>query len=162
MAGTRMIYQERTLEGAQLRIAKLTRALEFWLPDELPKDDEDYSRWLLHVCLLRGGTVDVCNACGQEYWQLDDGGLCHDCKTEPRIYPSSLPCSEKVAQVVKRMEAGAIHAGEYECSQCHALPGERHTHDVPVHASDCALHNAPALPVGPCNCGVTVRENEGL
>lgn len=23
----------------------------------------------------------------------------------------------------------------------------------PVHASDCALHNAPALPVGPCDCG---------
>jgi hypothetical protein len=21
------------------------------------------------------------------------------------------------------------------------------------HASDCAVHNAPALPVGPCNCG---------
>ena len=26
---------------------------------------------------------------------------------------------------------------------------------MPVqHASDCALHNAPALPVGPCDCGV--------
>jgi len=23
-----------------------------------------------------------------------------------------------------------------------------------LHASDCALHNAPALPVGPCDCGV--------
>jgi hypothetical protein len=23
----------------------------------------------------------------------------------------------------------------------------------PVHASDCALHNAPALPVAPCDCG---------
>jgi hypothetical protein len=23
------------------------------------------------------------------------------------------------------------------------------------HASDCAVHNAPALPVGPCDCGVT-------
>lgn len=21
------------------------------------------------------------------------------------------------------------------------------------HASDCAVHNAPALPVGPCDCG---------
>ena len=21
------------------------------------------------------------------------------------------------------------------------------------HASDCAVHNAPALPVGPCTCG---------
>lgn len=25
------------------------------------------------------------------------------------------------------------------------------------HASDCALHNAPALPVGPCDCGAPVR-----
>jgi hypothetical protein len=24
---------------------------------------------------------------------------------------------------------------------------------VILHDSDCALHNAPALPVGPCNCG---------
>lgn len=23
-----------------------------------------------------------------------------------------------------------------------------------LHASDCALHNAPALPVGPCDCGL--------
>jgi len=22
-----------------------------------------------------------------------------------------------------------------------------------VHASDCAIHNGPALPPGPCNCG---------
>jgi hypothetical protein len=22
-----------------------------------------------------------------------------------------------------------------------------------VHASDCATHNGPALPPGPCNCG---------
>jgi hypothetical protein len=24
--------------------------------------------------------------------------------------------------------------------------------EAPTHDSDCALHNAPALPVGPCNC----------
>ncbi len=23
----------------------------------------------------------------------------------------------------------------------------------PIHASDCAIYNAPALPVGPCDCG---------
>ena len=23
----------------------------------------------------------------------------------------------------------------------------------PIHASDCALHNGPALPAGPCDCG---------
>lgn len=26
------------------------------------------------------------------------------------------------------------------------------------HKSDCAIHNAPALPAGQCNCGATVRE----
>jgi hypothetical protein len=31
--------------------------------------------------------------------------------------------------------------------------------DEAIHASDCALHNAPALPVGPCNCGAAVRED---
>lgn len=27
---------------------------------------------------------------------------------------------------------------------------------MPEHASDCALHNAPALPVGPCDCAAHV------
>lgn len=26
-----------------------------------------------------------------------------------------------------------------------------------VHASDCATHNAPALPAGPCDCGALLR-----
>lgn len=33
------------------------------------------------------------------------------------------------------------------------------TKDRPMiqHASDCAVHNAPALPVGPCDCGADIR-----
>lgn len=27
---------------------------------------------------------------------------------------------------------------------------------TPSHASDCAVHNEPAFPAGPCNCGVTL------
>lgn len=27
-----------------------------------------------------------------------------------------------------------------------------------LHASDCALHNAPALPVGPCDCGAHLQK----
>lgn len=26
-----------------------------------------------------------------------------------------------------------------------------------AHASDCAVHNAPALPIGPCDCGAEER-----
>lgn len=26
-----------------------------------------------------------------------------------------------------------------------------------LHTSECAVHNAPALPVGPCNCGVQAK-----
>lgn len=38
------------------------------------------------------------------------------------------------------------------CAACHGQI---------AHASDCAVHNAPALPVGPCNCGVLPpREKE--
>ncbi len=33
--------------------------------------------------------------------------------------------------------------------------------DNTIHASDCALHNAPALPVGPCDCGVAADKPEG-
>jgi len=28
-----------------------------------------------------------------------------------------------------------------------------------VHSSDCAVHNAPALPVGPCDCGVEPHQH---
>ena len=31
----------------------------------------------------------------------------------------------------------------------------RTTMPGPVHVSDCALHNEPAEPIGPCDCGVT-------
>ena len=29
-----------------------------------------------------------------------------------------------------------------------------------VHASDCAVHNAPALPTGPCDCGAATAMKE--
>jgi hypothetical protein len=32
-----------------------------------------------------------------------------------------------------------------ECEECH----------VTMHASDCAVHNEPALPKGRCDCGAT-------
>lgn len=73
-----MIYQERTLEAAQLRIAKLTHALKYWLPDELKSSDKDYGMWIMHSALL-GKTIDVCNECGEEYVQCDEGGLCQIC-----------------------------------------------------------------------------------
>lgn len=28
---------------------------------------------------------------------------------------------------------------------------------TPAHASDCAIHNEPALPNGPCDCGATAQ-----
>ena len=30
----------------------------------------------------------------------------------------------------------------------------------PEHASDCAIYNAPALPVGPCDCGAEAQRAE--
>lgn len=46
------------------------------------------------------------------------------------------------------------------CDPCNPTDGACHvTHWQPLprppvlHASDCAVHNAPALPVGPCDCG---------
>lgn len=38
-----------------------------------------------------------------------------------------------------------------------------HWNKVVQHASDCALHNGPALPVGPCDCGaegITAQQAE--
>lgn len=31
-----------------------------------------------------------------------------------------------------------------------------------THKSDCAIHNAPALPVGPCDCGVSDAPEEWI
>lgn len=31
-----------------------------------------------------------------------------------------------------------------------------------IHASDCAVHNAPALPVGDCDCGLEPKTIGGL
>ncbi|MBG0871427.1 hypothetical protein H0X91_15755 [Burkholderia sp. 9777_1386] len=39
-----------------------------------------------------------------------------------------------------------------QCPACRA--------DV-IHASDCAVHNAPALPRGPCDCGAGLPDSEG-
>jgi hypothetical protein len=44
----------------------------------------------------------------------------------------------------------------WECTACwdkyNAIDAAR-AGEGEGHASDCAVHNAPALPVGPCNCG---------
>jgi hypothetical protein len=37
----------------------------------------------------------------------------------------------------------------------HVSRGVRHAEGLVQHASDCALHNAPALPVRPCDCGAS-------
>jgi hypothetical protein len=31
---------------------------------------------------------------------------------------------------------------------------------VTQHASDCAVHNAPALPIGPCDCGASIKHGQ--
>ena len=45
---------------------------------------------------------------------------------------------------------------------CEALKktyAELHASEI-QHDSDCAMHNAPALPVGPCNCSAAQRPVE--
>ena len=74
-----MIYQAQTLEAAQLRIARLTRALQFWFPDSLDTDDPDYGKWISTAVLL-GHSVEVCIKCGTEYVMgHEDEGYCQNC-----------------------------------------------------------------------------------
>jgi hypothetical protein len=42
-----------------------------------------------------------------------------------------------------------------EGCQCHACK------DEVKHWSDCAVHNAPAMPAGPCDCGKLAQPNAG-
>lgn len=41
------------------------------------------------------------------------------------------------------------------------LRGSAVAYSASGHWSDCAVHNAPALPVGPCDCGGYDPEHEG-
>jgi hypothetical protein len=48
-----------------------------------------------------------------------------------------------------------------QCEICNASPAPKPAHcqctackDGVIHASDCAVHNGPAYPAGPCDCGV--------
>jgi hypothetical protein len=38
-----------------------------------------------------------------------------------------------------------------------ARGGKTKAQSEAVHASDCAVHNGPALEAGPCDCGATAR-----
>ena len=45
------------------------------------------------------------------------------------------------------------------------LPGNFSVADRPKpvnHRSDCAVHNEPALPAGPCDCGAVSREPDAM
>jgi hypothetical protein len=35
---------------------------------------------------------------------------------------------------------------------------KREKEEAVQHASDCAVHNAPALPIGPCDCGASIKQ----
>lgn len=50
-----------------------------------------------------------------------------------------------------------IAAGMFKVTAWKPLPAP---YSRTLHASDCAVHNAPALPVGPCNCGAAVLAAE--
>lgn len=46
---------------------------------------------------------------------------------------------------IDELEAMVIEPLDCNCGEC----------DTNDHASDCAVHNAPAYVPGPCDCGVT-------
>jgi hypothetical protein len=54
-----------------------------------------------------------------------------------------------------------------QCEICNASPAPKPAHcqctackDGILHASDCAVHNGPAYPAGPCDCGVAQPAQE--
>lgn len=57
-----MSYQARNLEEAQKQIDALTKALRFWIPDDLPPDDVDYERWTADWNLAEGGSARITNS----------------------------------------------------------------------------------------------------
>jgi hypothetical protein len=44
----------------------------------------------------------------------------------------------------------------FQARQCQCPACQRDAFVHGAHASDCAVHNAPALPIGECDCGVRV------
>lgn len=62
-------------------------------------------------------------------------------------YGQTQQLRERIASVVVPLLSASKPAAQAHC-QCSACkPGT-------IHASDCAVHNAPALPVGECDCGI--------
>ena len=58
---------------------------------------------------------------------------------------------DKLKQAARDLEAddSEIHFNDKLSKIARARPEVR----AVVHASDCAVNNAPAMPPGPCNCG---------
>jgi hypothetical protein len=55
--------------------------------------------------------------------------------------------AEQEALLAKVAESNTPAVEKCSCSACAVTP----------HASDCAVHNEPAYPNGPCDCGVEVK-----
>ena len=52
---------------------------------------------------------------------------------------------------VRFFTTAKVHAGCC-CAYCK---------DGTLHLSDCAVHNEPAYPIGPCDCGAAIAKAEG-
>ena len=64
---------------------------------------------------------------------------------EDRKFLHYNPNTSDVVEWVQNYARQAISdVGHCECSAC-----------VTLHASDCSVHNEPAYPKGPCDCGAT-------
>ena len=53
----------------------------------------------------------------------------------------------KLSRELGSLTARHVFMSEYEFCQCDACRGGV------LHNADCAVHNEPAMPNGPCNCG---------
>lgn len=51
-------------------------------------------------------------------------------------------------------ECAGYPPADKTASECSGMRSASTTASDARHASDCALHNEPAMPAGPCDCGL--------
>jgi hypothetical protein len=123
------------------KVRKPQPVQEPWNEDEWRKNN-----WRCQHGWLRGEQCEICNASPAP---------------KPAQEPVSFPCCGYTDAIKWNQFNGVVQC--HMCGQVYtASPAAQQAHcqctackDGILHASDCAVHNGPAYPAGPCDCGPT-------
>lgn len=134
----------------------LVGILQAWPQDERPGDRE-----ALHAAALQDEPerLDACPLDGKPC-RCEYGAACHvdPCQLGPACHGPSTPQDEAPQDGPGRPKIDALGAELDRRDRADRADRIRPQDVERVHSSDCATHNGPALPPGPCDCGGPPRD----